>query len=162
MRRPTNTPGLDQRGILHRKGSGVTHANRSREFCVFLTRSCNESMWETSQRDLGLFWSSCAVAQLITHKNSPPDALSKYLSNLHSQISQASLSPTPSNSPESLGCSSSLVGNEKTRGRVYRNGKGARICSAHNTRTRLTSADSFWALERTASHFDKKRLKNNP
>lgn len=50
--------------------------------------------------DLTLFWYSCAVAQLIaqliTYKNSPPNALSKYLSVLHSQISQASLSPTPS------------------------------------------------------------------
>lgn len=41
---------MKQRGTLDRKESGVTYANGSREFCIFLTSSCNESMWETSQR----------------------------------------------------------------------------------------------------------------
>lgn len=47
-------------------------------------------MWETSQRtvrglseDLSLLWYGCAVAQFITHKNSPPNALSKCLLVLH-------------------------------------------------------------------------------
>jgi len=50
--------------------------------------------------DLGLFWYSCAVTQRVTYKNSPPNALSKYLCFTYpNQPSQPF--PTPSNSPAS-------------------------------------------------------------
>lgn len=81
--------------------------------------------------DLSLLWYGCTVAQFITHKNSPPNALSKCLLVLHNQISQDSLSPTPWSSPVPLGCFSSLTGKGKIWEWMSRNSR--RVCMCRHT-----------------------------
>lgn len=151
-----------QGGTPSKKLSRVTHANRSREFCISLTSSCTDSMWETSQRTSVGFGTAVQLHNSLHTRTVHPMHWVNTLQFYTAKSAEPAFPPHPPTpqrlrAPQCQGCLSSLTGNEKIRERAYRNGRGMCMCRrTHNTRT-LTStlafADTFWTLEMTDTHF---------